>query len=94
LGSFTKSLNGTRELIEGIKSSLKEKGILERSVQVFRQEIQNKVVRTIDTRNVSQQVDKLEFSGDLQMRAPSSFVGGTIDADSLEILANQVMQSP
>jgi len=35
LGSFTKSLNGTRELIEGIKSTLKEKGLLERSVQVF-----------------------------------------------------------
>jgi hypothetical protein len=35
LGSFTKSLNGTRELIEGIKSTLKEKGLRERSVQVF-----------------------------------------------------------
>jgi hypothetical protein len=56
LGSFTKSLNGTRELIEGIKSTLKEKGLLERSVQVFHQEIQNKVVRTVETRHVTQQV--------------------------------------
>jgi hypothetical protein len=32
-------MNGTRELIEGIKSSLKEKGLLERSVLAFRQEI-------------------------------------------------------
>jgi hypothetical protein len=57
LGSFTKSLNGTRELIEGIKSTLKEKGLLERSVQVFHQEIQNKVVRTVETRHATQQVN-------------------------------------
>ena len=32
LGSFSKSMNGTQELIESIKSTLKEKGLLERSV--------------------------------------------------------------
>ena len=60
--SFIKSMSNTKELIQGVMTSINEKSILERSIQAFRYEIATRTVRTVDTKEVNNAIEKLEFS--------------------------------
>jgi hypothetical protein len=52
-------LAGTKELINTIHSSLKEKGHLERGIYAFRTELAQRIVRTLNTEMVSRMVRNL-----------------------------------
>ncbi len=82
--SFTKSMQGTKELIGGIQSALKERGVLERSIQAFRNEIANKIIRTIETQAAQQYIEKLEFGVDPHLSINSKIpVNKSFDVDNL-----------
>lgn len=55
-------MSNTKDLIHGVQSSLREKGVLERSILAFRQEIAGRIVRTVDTKDVNKAIERLEFS--------------------------------
>jgi uncharacterized protein (DUF1499 family) len=52
----------TRELIQGVLSSMNEKSVLQRSIQAFREEIASRIIRTVDTKDVNKAIEKIEFS--------------------------------
>ena len=49
--TFHKSLNGTKEIIGNVEAALMEQGPIEHSLVVFKQELAEKVIRTISTEN-------------------------------------------
>jgi len=55
-------MSNTKELIQGVMTSINEKSILERSIQAFRYEIATRTVRTVDTKEINKAIEKLEFS--------------------------------
>ena len=60
-----------------------EQGILERSIQAFRIEIANRIVRTVDTKEVNKEIENLEFYQDKKEKSPD---GNSNDGDQYKHL--------